>query len=175
MNKTVYLLFTQFLLLYGEFMLGSAGIALPLAELGALHTVLAFGRNWGMAAALLNGMILSALYGGYWNLLYIVINPLLAWLLSWWIENHDEHISADFWQPGAAAGLASALPAAAGLIFLWGQSGSYPVELHYLLLRAVWCAAVSSGAFVLTVLLGEGLTEFLGLPRFLTRKAGQKR
>ena len=32
-----------------------------------------------------------------------------------------------------------------------------------------------SAFFVIVVLLGEALTEFLGLPRFLTRKAGQAR
>lgn len=175
MNRAIYLLFTQFMLLYGEFMLGSVGVNLPLSELGALHIVLAFGKNWGMTAALLNGMVLSALYGGNWNLLYVLINPLLAWLVGWWIENHDEHIGVGFWQPGALAAVGAALPAMTKLLVMWSQSGHYPFELHGLLLRTVWSAGLSAGIFVIVVLLGEALTEFLGLPRFLTRKAGQAR
>lgn len=175
MNKAVFLLFTQFLLFVVQLALGNWGWPLPLAMLGALYCGLAFGKNWGMAAALFTGAVSSALYGGSWNLLYIVLYPLLAWLLNFWIERHDEAVRADFWMPGVWCGLFSALPAWGTLLWQWPHYGGYPAELHWLLLRTLWCMAFSGGMFIVLILGGEAAAEFLGLPRFLTRKSGIER
>lgn len=175
MNKLVFLIFTQFILTLLQLFAGNWGFTVPFALLGALYIVLALGKLWGFAAALLSGATLSVLYGGNWNLLYIIVNPLLALLLGWWIDRHDENVSVGFWQPGVFAGVASSLPAWCSMLFLWSESGRYPAEMPWLLLSTVWCAAVAAPVFVLLILLGEAAAEFLGLPRFLTRKNGGAR
>ncbi|MBO5924113.1 MAG: hypothetical protein J6Q81_06325 [Lentisphaeria bacterium] len=175
MSKLIFLLFSQFLLILLELALGNCGWTLPWTLLGALYITLAFGRNWGIAAALLAGMVLSALYGGSWNLLKIIIYPLLAGAVNWWITQHQEDITIHFWQPGAWAGAAAALPALANMLFRWSESGIYPAGLHFLLLDILWTAAVSAPLFIVIVFLGEAAAEFLGLPRFLTRKGGEVR
>ena len=55
------------------------------------------------------------------------------------------------------------------------ESGIYPTELHWVLLKMLWTAAVSAPLFVLITFTGEAAAEFLGLPRFLTRKGGEQR
>lgn len=175
MSKLVFLLLSQFLLILLELASGNCGWTLPWALLGALYITLAFGRNWGIAAALLTGMILSALYGGSWNLLKIITYPLLTAIVNWWIGQHQESINIRFWQPGAWAAAAAAFPALAGALFRWSESGIYPDGLHYLLLQILWTAVVSSPLFIMIVFLGEAASEFLGLPRFLTRKGGERR
>lgn len=175
MNKLVFLLLSQFLLLLLELAMGNCGWTLPWALLGALYIVLALGKNWGVAAALIAGVVLAVLYGGGWNLLKIIVYPLLAGLTGWWIDRHDEDISLRFWTPGAWAGVAAAVPALASILFRWGESGIYPMELHWLLLRVLWTAIVSAGLFAMIIFAGEAAAEFLDLPRFLTRKGGEKR
>ena len=175
MNKITFLIFTQFLLTLLQLFAGNFGFVLPLALLGALYIVLALGKLWGFAAALMSGCVFSVLYGGSWNLLYIVTDPLLALGLGWWIDRHDEDVAVNFWQPGAAGGIASSLPAWWSLVFLWNESGHFPSELPWLLVQTLWSAAVSAALFMLLILLGEAATEFLGLPRFLTRKNGGER
>lgn len=175
MFKAVFLILSQFLLLYLQLELGNIGWPLPLAQLGALYLVLALGRNWGAAAALLNGAMLCSIYGGNWNVLYPLLYPLLALALGWWIDRHDEDVRPDFWLPGAWTGFFAGLPALLQCLTRWCLSGSYPVQMHWLLLQTVWCAAVSAALFVLFIFVGEALTEFLGLPRFFTRKGGHKR
>ena len=103
-NKVIYLLLSGFVLIFLQLVLGNWGWPLPLAMLGALYLTMAFGRDWGIASALLSGTLLATLYGGGWNLLYIIINPLQAVAVSWWVENHDEEVEYDFWLPGAFAG-----------------------------------------------------------------------
>ncbi len=174
MNRVVYLLFSQFLLILLQLTTGSWGWTLPRAELGALCIVLSFRMSWGVAAALLNSMILSTLYGGGWNFLYILINPLLAGGVGWWIGRHVEDIRLGFWSPGAWAGLAGALPALAALFWQWGEYGVYNSAVHWMILRTIWSVLVSAGCFVALNFLNEALTEFLGLPRFLLRK-GRRR
>ena len=175
MSKLVFLLFSQFLLILLELAMGNCGCTLPWALLGAIYTALALGRTWGVAAALLAGMVPAVLYGGDWNLLKIIIYPLLAGAVCWWIEHHNEDINIHFWAPGAWAGAISAFPALANLLFRWGESGIYSTELHWLLLKMLWTAAVSAPLFTLVVFVGEATAEFLGLPRFLTRKGGEQR
>ena len=175
MSKLVFLLFSQFLLIILELAMGNCGWTLPWALLGAIYISLAFGRNWGIAAALLAGMVPAVLYGGGWNLLKIIIYPLLTGLVCWWIEHHNEDINIRFWTPGAWGGAISAIPALANLLFRWSESGIYPTELHWVLLKMLWTAAVSAPLFVLITFTGEAAAEFLGLPRFLTRKGGEQR
>ena len=175
MSKFVFVIFSQFLLLLLQLLLGNGGWVLPLAMLGALCIVLAMGRNWGVFAGLLNGAVLAAIYGSSWNLLYIIIDPLLALFVNWWIEHHDEDIRSDFLLPGVLAGTAGGLPAVAAAFYGWLNSGVYPDMLHWLLLKMVWSAVVSAMLFNVMLLLNEALAEYLGLPRFLTRKSGQKR
>lgn len=175
MNKAAFLLLTQFILFVLQLLLGNGGLPVPLALPGALYMVLAFGKNWGMAAALLTGTVTAALYGGSWNLLCIALYPLLAWLLNFWIERHDEAVRIDFWLPGMWCGLFAALPSWCSLLCNWVQSGNYPPLTHWLLLRTLWSMAVSAGLFIVITFIGEALTEFLGLPRFLTRKSGIER
>lgn len=175
MNKAVFLLFTQFLLFGLQLLLGNAGWPLPLALLGALYLVLAFGKHWGMAAALLNGAITATLYGTSWNMICIITYPLLAWLLNFWIERHDEAIRLEFWMPGVWAALFASLPAWGALLWQWSATGVYSGMIHWLLLRTLWCMIFSAGLFVVLTFAGETLNEFLGLPRFLTRKSGIER
>ena len=173
--KGVFTVFTQFCLLLLQLQFGNLGWYLPLAQLGALYTVLALGRNWGIAAAVINSLVLSALYGGSWNLLYIIFNPLLAGALGWWIDRHDEDIRADFFVPGIWAGAMAALPKLLQEIFNWMINGIFPADLHITLLKMMWCALVSGGVFLLFIFWGEALTEFFGMPRFASRKGGHKR
>lgn len=175
MNKLIFLLFSQFLLMLLELAMGNCGWTLPWALLGAIYITLALGRSWGMAAALLAGMVTAVLYGGDWNLLKIIVYPLLAGAVNWWIENHNADVNIHFWTPGAWAGAVSALPALAHWLFRWSESGVYPTELHWVLLKMLWNAAVSAPLFMLMIFVGEAATEFLGLPRFLTRKGGEQR
>ena len=175
MFKAVYLILTQFLLLYLQLELGNIGWVLPLAQLGALYAVLAFGRNWGAGAALFSSAVLCGLYGGSWNVLYPLANTLLALILGWWIDRHDEDVRPDFWTPGAWAGLLAGLPAIMNLLSSWVLTGRYPQQLHWVLLQSLWCTVVSAALFLLFIVLGEVQMEFLGLPRFMTRKGGHKR
>ena len=175
MNKLIFLLFSQFLLLLLELAMGNCGWTLPWALLGAIYITLSLGKSWGVAAALLAGMVPAVLYGGDWNLLKIIIYPLLAGAVSWWIENHNTDIRIRFWAPGACAGAVSAFPALAYLLFRWSESGIYPAELHWTALKMLWTAAVSAPVFMLIIFTGEAAAEFLGLPRFLTRKGGEQR
>lgn len=175
MNKLVFLLLSQFLFILLELAMGNSGWTVPWALLAAIYTTLALGRRWGMAAALIAGMILSGVYGGGWNLLKIIFFPLLAGAVSWWIERHDEDISIHFWTPGAWAGLTAAMPALANMLFRWGESGIYPPELHWLLLKTVWTIVVSALFFTVVIFCGEAAAEFLNLPRFLARKGGEQR
>ena len=155
--------------------MGNCGWTLPWALLGALYITLAFGRNWGIVAALLASSTLAVLYGGNWNLLKIIVFPLLAAMVNWWISQHDEDVRISFWPPGAWAALAAAVPALASSFFRWHESGIYQAELHFIVLKTLWTAAVSSPLFIVIVFLGEVAAEFLGLPRFLTRKGGERR
>ena len=174
-NKLVFLLFIQFILVCGQLALGNIGWPLPLALLGALYIAMALGKVWGIAAALLCAMDLAILYGDSWNLLNIIFFPLLAGAVGWWVDNHDEDICIGFWAPGAWAGFVSALPALAKQLFIWNEKGCYSPEIHYILLRMLWNSAVSGALFVGFILLGEAAAEYLGLPRFLTRKGGIER
>ena len=175
MSKLVFLLASQFLLILLELAMGNCGWTLPWALLGALYITLAFGRNWGIAAALLAASTLAVLYGGNWNLLKIISFPLLAAAVNWWISQHDEDVRIRFWTPGAWAALAAAVPALANSFFRWSESGIYPDELHFTVLKTLWTAAVSAPVFVVIVFACEAASEFLGLPRFLTRKGGEQR
>ncbi|MBE6366482.1 MAG: hypothetical protein E7052_01055 [Lentisphaerae bacterium] len=169
-NKVVFLLLSELFLLLVQLMLGSLGWPLPLALMGVFYFTLAYGRSWGIAGAMIVGMVLAVLYGGSWNLLHIAVDPLLVCYLDWWISRHDESVTADFWQPGAVAAVAGALPALAAMIELWQSSGSLPGSWYMLLLDLAWSATISSGIFMLILLLGEAFGEYLGLPRFLNRK-----
>ena len=82
MNKFVYTVFTQFLLIYLQLEIGNWGWALPLALMGSLYLTLAYGAGWGCGSALFNGMVLAVLYGGGWNNLLIIVHPLAASLLN---------------------------------------------------------------------------------------------
>ena len=175
MNKAVFLLFNQFLLFALQLLLGNAGWPLPLALLGALYLALAFGKHWGMAAALLCGAVTATLYGTSWNLLCIITYPLLAWLLNFWSERHDEAVRMGFWMPGVWGALFASIPAWGALLWQWCGTGVYPDMLHWLLLRTLWCMIFSAGIFMVLTFIGESFTEFLGLPRFLTRKSGIER
>lgn len=175
MSKLVFLLLSQFLLILLELAMGNCGWTLPWALLGALYLTLSLGRNWGVAAALLASSVLAVLYGGNWNWLKIIVYPLLAMAVSWWIERHDEDVSLKFWAPGACAGVAAAVPALAWMLFRWSESGIYPTELHWLIWQMVWTSVVSMLLFAAIMFLGEAMSEFLGLPRFLTRKGGEVR
>jgi hypothetical protein len=173
-NKTVYLILSGFLLTYLQLELGNLGWPLPLALMGGLYLTLAFGRDWGIASTLLSGAVIATLYGGNWNLLYIIIYPLTAALVAWWVENHDEDIQPDFWPPGALAGFAGSLPLLLQLFAGW-MNGGTAGNLPWVLARMVWSVVLSGGIFVFIIFLGEGLSEFFGLPRFFVRKGGQKR
>ncbi len=175
MNRAVFVIFSQFILLLLQLVLGNWGLTLPFSLLGVFCTALAMGRTWGLIAGLFSGMTLAILYGGSWNLLYVLINPLAAGVLNWWIERHDEDINIRFWQPGACAGVLNALPALMAVLYRTFAAGSYQFELHWLILKILWSAAVSAGLFVFMLLLEEAAGEYLGLPRFLTRKGGIKR
>ena len=173
-NKIVFVVFTQFLLLYLQLAVGNIGWTIPFAQLGALYTVLALGRDPGMAAALLNSLVLGSLYGG-WSLLLIIFNPLLAGLLGWWIDRHGEDIKIDFYFPGIWAGVLAGFPAMTEGVFRWVTGGKYPGHLHILALKMTWTAVVSGAVFIGFIFLGEAINEYLGLPRFLNRKGGHKR
>lgn len=173
MNKAVFVIFSQFVLLLLQLVMGNGGWTLPFSLLGTLCVTLSMGRNWGIFSGLLGGMSLSALYGGSWNLLYTAVNPLLAMLLNWWIVRHDEDIRFDFWQPGAWAGFAGALPMLAAMLVQYISSGILPDNWYWLIVQILWSAAVSAPLFVLFMLINEGIAEYLGLPRFLTGKGGQ--
>lgn len=173
-NKIVFVVFTQFLLIYLQLGMGNLGWTLPFAQLGALYTVLSLGRNYGIAAAMLNSLVFASLYGS-WNLLLIILNPLLAGLTGWWIDRHGEDVRKDFYFPGIWAGALAGFPALAEGLFRWAAGGRYPGFLHILALQICWSAAVSAGLFLVVIFLGEALNEYLGLPRFLSRKGGHKR
>ncbi len=173
-NKAIYLIISGFVLIFLQLELGNLGWPLPLAMMGAFYLAMAFGRDWGIASALLSGAVLAALYGGGWNLLYIIINPLAAAIVSWWVENNDEDVEQDFWLPGAFAGVCGALPVILQMLVNW-MNGNGAAELHWILFRVVWSAIISGGLFVFILFTGEGLCEFLGLPRFFVRKGGPLR
>lgn len=175
MNKLVYIIFTQFLLIYLQLELGNMGWPLPLALMGAFYIVLSFGGAWGCGAALAGGTALAVLYGGAWNNLFIIVYPVLAGLLNWWIVRHKEDIRADFWMPGVWAALAGAVPILSALIFQWIVSGRYPMQFHAAAARVVWCCIVCAPLFMVFILINEAATEFFGLPRFLTRKVRSRR
>ena len=173
-NKIVFVVFTQFLLLYLQLAMGNIGWTIPFAQLGALYTVLSLGRNPGIAAALLNSLVLASLYGG-WNLLLIILNPLLVGALGWWIDRHGEDVKTDFYFPGIWAGVLAGFPAMLEGIFRWIAGGKYPGYLHILALQMCWSAVVSGAIFIGFIFIGEAASEYLGLPRFLNRKGGHKR
>ena len=175
MGKTVFIILSQFLLIYLQLELGNLGWPLPLALMGALYTALALGGNWGIGAALLSGSLLCALYGGGFNALLVIIHPLLAGLLCWWIERHDEDVRPDFFIPGIWAGIAGTLPAFFSFTYYALAEGRVPGDWLFFLLRMLWSIAVSGGIFTMFIFIGEACTEFMGLPRFLTRKGGHKR
>ena len=175
MGKFFFIILSQFLLIFLQLGLGNLGWPLPLALLGALYVTLALGLNWGCTAALLSGSLLCALYGGGFYALLVVLHPLLAAGLNWWIERHDEDIRPDFFLPGVWAGLIGALPSALSIVYYGLTYHTLPLDLPFFLLRVLWSAAVSSGIFMGMIFLGEACTEFLGLPRFFTRKGGHKR
>lgn len=175
MGKITFIILSQFLLIILQLGLGNIGWPLPLALLGALYATLALGLNWGCAAALFSGTILSALYGGGVNIMLVFLHPLLAAALNWWVERHDEDIRPDFFLPGVWAGLVSAIPAASSIIFHGVLDRTLPEDLPFFLLRMLWTAVVSGGIFMGVIFLGESCTEFMGLPRFFTRKGGHKR
>ena len=107
--------------------------------------------------------------------MYIVINPLLAGMLGWWIDRHDEDVRPDFWLPGAVAGCCGAIPALTQQCLSWSSSGDYSPALAWLLLRMLWSMALSAWLFEAFIIFNEALAEYLGLPRFFTRKGGQAR
>ena len=173
MSKAVFMIFSGFLLTLLQLTIGSCGWPLPLALMNSLYITLAFGRYWGLSSALLNALTLTILYGGSWHLLNIVTYPLLALLLDWWIKRHSDTLRISFWTPGAWAALTAALPAAAVWLEQWLSGGGSLEKLRELLYLTVWSAAVSALIFMLMILIGEALTEYLGLPRYLKRKGGK--
>ncbi len=175
MNKLVFTLFTGFITLYCQLILGNLGWYLPLGLLGALYIALAFGKSWGIVAAMLTGMTLALLYGNAWNMLNIITFPLLAGFSSWWIEHHDEDINLKFYFPGVLAGVLAAFPALAQELFYWGEWGHFSQSILFTLLRMLWCAVVSGVLFEAILFAGEAATLYLGLPRFLTRKGNRQR
>lgn len=175
MNKVVFTLFTGFILIYLQLILGNLGWALPLGLLGAVYIALAFGKSWGIGSALLTAMVLTLLYGNAWNILNVITFPLLAGGSGWWVEHHDENINLKFYHPGIAAGLLAAFPALAQELFYWGEWGQFSPAILFTLLRAVWSALVSGLLFMAILFIGETAALYLGLPRFLTRKGNQLR
>lgn len=165
-NKVVFLLLSEFILLWLQLQSGSLGWPLPLALMGALYLTMAYGRSWGIAGGLLSGMTLAVLYGNSWNLLYILLYPLLSCWLDWWVQHHEDALARDFWLPGVCAALVGAVP----MLAMMFSSGNMPDKWLTAVLDLFWSAAVSAGIFMLILLSGEALGEFLGLPCFFNRK-----